>query len=221
MITHHPKPELLAEYASGAMPEPIALVVASHVEMCSRCARDVRRLESVGGALLGDMAPEPVSGSMLGRLLSEIDAPSEGDDRPVAVPDEETRRALPSPLWNYVGSSLAAMRWRRAGRRVRMAALAAGTGSGHATLLRAPAGTRIPEHTHGGSELTLVLRGSLRDGDKVYGPGDLAVFDAAQHHSPVAGPEGECLCVAALDAPIRLSNPMVDTVYRALPGAKL
>jgi len=37
MPAHHPGPEVLMDYASGALPEPVALLVATHASLCREC----------------------------------------------------------------------------------------------------------------------------------------------------------------------------------------
>ena len=62
-------------------------------------------------------------------------------------------------------------------------------------LLRALPGARIERHGHLGLEGTLVLAGRMRDGDRVYGRGELAFADAGVEHAPEAVGEGDCLCM--------------------------
>lgn len=52
-IRHHPDPVTLIDYASGALAPALAAVVATHLLLCPRCRTDVKTLEKVGGAMLG------------------------------------------------------------------------------------------------------------------------------------------------------------------------
>jgi putative transcriptional regulator len=70
-------------------------------------------------------------------------------------------------------------------------------------LLRIPAGRAMPDHGHGGMELTLVLQGAFVDGNNRYGRGDLEVADQDMDHTPVAEAGEDCICLAATDAPLR------------------
>ena len=63
-------------------------------------------------------------------------------------------------------------------------------------------------HTHGGSELTLILRGAYRDAIGHFAPGDVADLDSEVEHQPVTVPGVPCICVAATDAPLRFSGWM-------------
>ena len=75
-------------------------------------------------------------------------------------------------------------------------------------LYLAATGRSVPMHTHGGSELTLILRGAYRDAIGHFAPGDVADLDSEVEHQPVTVPGVPCICVAATDAPLRFSGWM-------------
>ncbi len=58
-------------------------------------------------------------------------------------------------------------------------------------FVRIAAGKEFPEHEHLGQESVLVLQGRCVDGDKVFGPGDLAHMPTGSSHSfqVCAGPD--------------------------------
>ena len=64
----------------------------------------------------------------------------------------------------------------------------------------------VPQHTHEGSELTLVLEGAFRDKTGRYARGDLALADGSIEHRPVAEPGEDCMCLTVTDAPLRLTG---------------
>ena len=80
-----------------------------------------------------------------------------------------------------------------------------GTGA-TARLLSIGAGKHVPEHGHRGTELTLVLAGALYDRDAWYRRGDVDAADSSVRHRPAAGPEGDCICLAVTDAPLRFET---------------
>jgi putative transcriptional regulator len=55
----------------------------------------------------------------------------------------------------------------------------------------------VPEHGHGGAELTLVLTGSYSDATGRYHRGDVADLDEDVEHQPVVDPDGPCICLIA------------------------
>jgi putative transcriptional regulator len=67
-------------------------------------------------------------------------------------------------------------------------------------------GTTIPRHTHGGSELTLVLSGSFMDEIGHFQSGDLADLDDSVCHKPVADTDQPCICLIATDERLRFSG---------------
>ena len=52
-IGHAPN-ALIADYAAGALPPGMSLLVASHLTYCPACRDKVARLEALGGALLAE-----------------------------------------------------------------------------------------------------------------------------------------------------------------------
>jgi putative transcriptional regulator len=75
-------------------------------------------------------------------------------------------------------------------------------------LYRIRAGKKMPQHTHEGSEYTLVIRGAFSDVTGRYGRGDVAISDEDLDHTPIAEAGEECLCFAVMDAPLRLTGPI-------------
>ena len=98
-------------------------------------------------------------------------------------------------------------RWKSLGGGIRQSILSADK-SGSARLLYIPPGRAVPEHSHGGLELTLVLQGSFSDAAGRFGVGDLEVAGADLDHQPIAGLETPCICLAATDAPLRFTSFM-------------
>jgi putative transcriptional regulator len=106
-----------------------------------------------------------------------------------------------------VGGNLDAVRWRwvSPGSWLRHAKIA---GVGQLHLIKCSSNVVLPEHGHEGSELTMVLRGTLSDSTGLYHPGDVCDLDESIEHAPKAGVEG-CICVVAQDRPVRFSSLIV------------
>jgi putative transcriptional regulator len=75
-----------------------------------------------------------------------------------------------------------------------------------AFLLQSAPGTRMLEHTHTGTELTLVLKGSFSHQGGRYGPGDFDYGDQDVDHRPIVGEEGPCLCLVAMTGNLRMNG---------------
>jgi len=216
MPVHHLSDELLLDHAAGSLPEPVALLVATHLALCPACRKHEADLEAVGGALLNEIEPEPIEGGGLDALFARIEAgggaPEAGESdamadaasKPVA---SDTTPTLPRPLRDYVDGEIDALAWRRRGK-LSEARLLPDARGGTVKLLRIPAGAMMPKHTHRGTELTLVLEGGFSDERGHYLRGDVAIADEDITHRPRADDDGDCLCLAVTEAPVRLAGPV-------------
>jgi putative transcriptional regulator len=193
-IRHHLDEATLMSFAAGSLPAALAAAAAAHVAMCARCRREVAMLESVGEALVAELAPQ---------ALARAEAPD-----PVGVVETGRRRKsvmadgeLPWPISQLVGGGgLDVVKWRWLGPGVWHHPLPI-AGAGKLRLVKAAPRRAIPEHGHGGAELTLVLRGALRDVTGRYARGDVADLDETIEHKPVAEPGAECICLVASERP--------------------
>lgn len=206
MIRHHPSPELLLDYATGALAEAVGLVVAGHVALCPECQTRVRRLEAVGGALLKAIAPVAVSDRLRARTLAALEESEQphGSQATSAIADT----ILPAPIRRQLDRPLAALPWKRLGRFYEEYVLPVSTPGHRVSLLRIPPGRAMPEHDHRGHEYTLVLAGSYRDEGGVFQRGDFDAKESGHPHRPVAGEGEACLCLVVLDAPVKLRGPL-------------
>jgi putative transcriptional regulator len=205
--THHPSDARLLDYVSGAASEPVSLVVATHLALCPRCRCETRELESLGGALLDDLPAESLSADCLDRMLARIERPEPPAEPAKPAPAAGGDLSIPQPLRGYLDRPLADLPWRRRGAISEVALLP--NIEDHATrLLWIRAGAAVPQHTHQGSELTLVLKGSFQDAHGHYVRGDVEEADSDVDHRPIAGDDEDCLCLAVTDAPLKLTSPL-------------
>lgn len=199
MALAHGTPELLTAYADGSLSEGLSLLVASHLTFCPACRRRVGRLEALGGALLRDGASVAPSPSCLAGALARTagaEAPPLAAEEP-PVPAPLAASPLPAPLRARLGLAAEDICWRCLLPGLTEHCLTGFEGE-EVRLIRAVPGTRILQHTHVGFEATLILSGRMRDGDRVFVRGDLALADATDDHRPqIEGPE-PCLCLMAL-----------------------
>jgi putative transcriptional regulator len=68
------------------------------------------------------------------------------------------------------------------------------------------AGGVTPKHDHRGLEYTVVLKGSFSDEKSVYAEGDFITREPGDVHQPMGAKNGECICLSAQEAPIRLTS---------------
>jgi putative transcriptional regulator len=210
-ITHHPTEETLAAFAAGQLDEARSLVVSTHVALCPECRENLRRFESVGGAILAQTAPASMPADALARSLAALDAPVDSASLRAVV----ARRAadgLPAPLGAYELGP-----WRRIGRNVEWRGVdVAGDEDVRVFMLRAQPGTRLPRHRHKGDEWTCVFEGAFRHEQGRFGPGDFDEADESVEHHPTVEGGVPCVCLVALDKGItfqgwfgRLLQPFV------------
>jgi putative transcriptional regulator len=90
--------------------------------------------------------------------------------------------------------------------------LAGSIAGGDLMLLRIAPGSKLPLHSHGGNELTMILDGAYDDLLGHFGPGDVADLDGETLHQPVTSPGVPCICVAATDGPLQFAGWVARTL---------
>ncbi|NTF06335.1 transcriptional regulator [Agrobacterium rubi] len=215
-VRHHVSDELLLDYASGSLGESWSLAVSTHLALCPESRQRLEALEMTGGALLNDITPaEDVSDDQwqkIRKLLTADVAPAS------AKPAKQTNdnAVLPEPLRSYAGGDVDGLKWKQLGPGAYHFPIRTRDGEANVRLLRIPAGKPVPEHTHGGRELTVVLSGYFKDGDDVFRRGDFEEADEDLMHQPVAGEGQDCICLAVTDAPLKFKSWLVRLVQPVL-----
>jgi putative transcriptional regulator len=207
-IRHHVSDELLLDYAAGHLAEGWSLAVATHLAMCPQCRAQLALAEAAGGAMVDNLAPVDGPSDSWDNLMARMqgqEAPAAPTPKPAVSSNE-----LPEPLRSYVGN-LADIKWRNMGN-AQQVLIKTADGETQARLLKIAAGKPVPEHSHGGRELTVVLRGSFHDEVDNFGPGDLEDADGDLTHQPIAGTEEDCICLAITDAPLKFRSRLVRLV---------
>ena len=200
MPAHHPDDALLLEYASGAMPQSVALIVATHVGGCARCQATTGGLEAVGGACLDDIAPVEMNDDALASLFARLD----GDSAP-EPPAHVRIPGVPTPLDQYLSAGFADLTWK--GRAGGIQTFELDVPDQRTFLLRIPAGGKSPAHTHRAKEYTQVVQGAFVDHTGEFCEGDFVVTDPSVTHQPMVAGAQSCICLAVLEAPLKLTGP--------------
>jgi putative transcriptional regulator len=206
MTLHHPGEEILLGYATGDLAEPLALVVATHLALCPKCRGTVDRLEDLGGVLLERLEIETGNVALLENAIDAAIAraarlPDASAPHRVSAPSD---RLLPQPLLDYVGGGIDQVAWKTLAPGIRHAVVARNSAGATARLLWVAPGRAILEHTHRGTEMTLVLQGSYSAGGTRFVHGDLEQADeTVLDHHPIAGLEEVCICLVVNEAPLK------------------
>jgi putative transcriptional regulator len=169
------------------------------VSGCSTCRRVVRAVEVIGGSALEAIEPAAMKAGAFEAVLAKLDR----SPRLVPAPsDSLTDEALPGLLRHY---HIGRRRLVAPGVSMRPIELPAPSKS-RAFLLKSNPGTRMLEHTHTGTELTCVLRGSFSHEGGRFGPGDFDFGDETLDHQPIVGDGEPCLCVVAMTGDLRMNG---------------
>ncbi|MBR7888870.1 ChrR family anti-sigma-E factor [Marinomonas sp. A79] len=225
MINYHPSIEILTDYAAGSLPLAHSLCVSTHLEHCSECQQQIRKLELLGSQFFEQTNTD---NQCFGDLkdsffanLSEQSATALDNDAAHAIAPNTTDSSwddykVPSSLRQFITKGYDELTWMRLSPSFKIATLYNQEGGAQVALTRIKAGAHMPTHTHTGDEITLVLEGAFSDESGVYRQGDFISRDASHKHKPMVTKDAECICLTVLDAPIeftgwltRLLNPLI------------
>lgn len=215
MLMYHPEPDQLLEYAAGTLHPSISLCVSVHLEYCPQCRNQANKLDCIGGALLENLDPQSVNPALLDSIWSRIDA-QEKTVAAVVKAELDDNDIIPGSIKKILDYDMEQLHWRKHGPKVRTAELLSHEGV-KASLIRIAAGANIPVHGHRGNEYTVILDGSFSDDGGVYHKGDFLIRKPGEKHSPTATTDKDCLCLAALEAPLRFSNVLYEVFNRLNP----
>ncbi len=219
-MTHHPDDATLLSYAAGALPASLSAVVSVHLAMCETCREEVRMCEAIGGALIdtagGDALP-PVKMPCLIDLRT-CDVANGGDGTAIDAEPALAATSGDRAMMRLTGMPLRDIPWKRLGVGVWHYPISVRDDDrGDLRLLKVQRGVALPEHGHGGSELTLVIEGAYTDHMGTFQAGDLADLDDDVEHRPIADPEHGCICLIASERKARFTG-VVGRLLQPLTG---
>lgn len=201
-IKHHLTDDILMAYSAGTLPEAFNLVVATHLSLCDDCRAAADSFDAVGGSVLDEQDAVAISDGALKATLKLI---SEMPKDPIKTVAPRKKGIFPGPLQDYVGGDKDDVQWRGLGMGVRQAVLKTSK-EASVRLLCIPAGAAMPDHSHKGKEMTLVLQGAYRDEEDRFSRGDIEIADQDLHHTPVAEEGEDCICLVVTDAPLKFNS---------------
>lgn len=232
MIKFHPSPEQLSAFAEGTLSPALSIMVAAHCDMCEKCMAIVEaesaRLAKENIVLApvsqhDDLMSDDMKVMManITQLPSSLGADDIKVDRKdsdaVSIELDGRKFALPRALHRYASktgswSSMVGKLWQAP---VDMGA------QGVANFIYMGQGGSVPEHTHRGTEYTLVINGEFSDGLNDYDTGDFIYMDGEHTHTPRTDDHEGCLVFSIVDQPLhftsglaRLLNPFSHLFFR-------
>ena len=223
MISFHPSSQDLQSFSAGNCEPTLALMVSAHVDMCSQCQQDFIEIQS---EMAGEFITQPLQVHSLNNqyynMMSKI------TDLPILdkIPPEFSNTSieldgkffeLPRALRRYVKNT---GNWSRLVGKLWQAPVDLGD-IGKANFMYMEKGGRVPEHTHKGNEMTLVIDGQFGDGIAHYDCGDFTVMDNKHNHFPHSEADDGCLVFTIVDQPLhftsgvaRLLNPFSHLFFK-------
>ncbi|HCH69911.1 MAG TPA: transcriptional regulator [Colwellia sp.] len=228
MIKHHPKFELIQRFVNGELPASLSAGIAIHADRCSECKQQIAQLtEELSYAsfeevyldrfIVGETeTPENVESLDFDEAIAAITESSDIDIIEQKIEKNITFKeqvyTLPSVLNNMVFGKTANI-----GKLAR-ARIELDENEIHSSLLHIEPGGSVPEHTHNGFELTVLIAGKFSDEAGEYVPGDFIMLDKKHQHHPVS--EKGCLCFTVANDSLhftqginKLLNPIGAFIY--------
>ncbi len=204
-VTHHPGEDLLWDYYRGVLAPGQSITIHAHLESCDHCRTEMKLFDLIGSAMLDEVEGVAMSENALDLALARIERPDPAPSfaapklpvkRPAflegfELPDVLKRAVVKPRRWVAPGVWLAPIELEQAEKTSRT------------YLLHVPAGMTMPEHTHKGLEMTVVLKGRFGDNQGEFGVGDFCALDSSDSHSPGnASDDDSCLCLITTEMPI-------------------
>lgn len=204
--------ELYSAYAAGCIDPAFAMMLEAQSLMRGDVRSSVAVSEMIAGSFFEAAPAARMSEGALERTMAMIDA--------LEVPEELQRAAgksagdalselleLPEPVRSAALDAAGRHGWQMLGLGLKRLKLDVGS-SMDVELYRIAAGSRIPRHSHGGNEFTMVLAGGFSDERGAYGPGDVCLNGPNDTHQPVADEDEVCYALAVRDGGLRFTGVM-------------
>lgn len=219
MIKLHPNTAQLKLFAQGNCNASAALMISAHVDMCPACSNQVNQLQN---ELCKQSFQEPSNDVDMSSMIADI-TQLPAAERPVKAVESKSlvldgrSFTLPRALQRYADKTGS---WSHLVGKLWQAPVDLGD-IGKAHFIYMGQGGKVPEHTHRGNELTLVIDGEFSDGLAHYDTGDFIEMDGSRTHTPHSDADEGCLVFSIVDAPLhftsglaRLLNPFSHLFFK-------
>ncbi|NVK25497.1 MAG: cupin domain-containing protein [Gammaproteobacteria bacterium] len=226
MINHHPKFELIQAYVNGDLPASVSAAIKIHADMCPECQEKILQLtEQVAEISFEKVESDEDMSIELSEqdadMLSQILADAEFLQTDDVVTAEVAERFVMFKGKNYkLPNVLANMEIggvTNIGKLARSRVLL-DEGEIRTSLLHIEPEGSVPQHTHKGFEITLLLDGEFSDKSGTYVKGDFIMLDGQHEHQPVS--DNGCLCFTVVNDALhftqginKLLNPIGSLIY--------
>lgn len=227
MVRFHPTNHTLVGFAEGIIAPNESILVSAHCDLCEQCRSKVFIMTETTAELVFAQDEETKTANVIDNELANmfdaiVSRPSRASQA-CAPPSETTLSVdgksfkIPPSLQRFsqnVGD------WSHLVGKLWQAPVSIG-GKNLANFIYMERGGSVPEHTHIGNELTLVLNGSFSDGVNEYDTGDYIALNESHTHTPIAAIDEGCLVFSIIDEPLqftsgwaRLINPLSHLYFK-------
>jgi len=203
-IMHHPAEPLLTAFSAGTLDLGQHIAVATHALSCAQCRKWTQTVEKLGGATLEKMRPAAMASDALSSVLSRLDEPVKTAKHNITASPSALAEVpgLPKFVRRY-----SAGEWKWIAPRLHLRPIhVPDAGDTRVFLLKAGPGMKLLPHSHTGMEMTCVLTGSFSHDGARYGVGDFNLGDPDVDHEISIGPEGDCICLVAMQGELRMKG---------------
>ena len=214
-LNHHPSISTLTDFAFGTTSNISELVIKAHLAECPECRKVVKDIETLGGEMLMNgvrRAPDTKTSLQKEglRICEEYDSsvPSDHDNEPLKssrTDGLDKGSGLSDVFSTYLDCSFEALPWKSAGKDINVCKLRS-EGDSSLWMIRGQPGAKLPSHSHGGQELTLILKGSYACSSQIFSKGDLHECDEEGAHQPIIIGKEECVSLVATEGKIRFEH---------------
>jgi putative transcriptional regulator len=223
MISFHPKYIDLQAFSAGNCQPALALMISAHVDMCPQCRSECVDIQAelADDLLMQPKVSEPLSNRYISMMSNITSLPVVHTPAPIAenssIELDGKFFELPRTLKRHVINT---GNWSRLVGKLWQAPVDLGE-IGKANFMYMEKGGRVPEHTHKGTEFTLVVNGQYGDGISEYESGDFTIMDSKHKHLPHSQSDEGCLVFTIVDQPLhftagiaRLLNPFSHLFFK-------
>jgi putative transcriptional regulator len=223
MINFHPSFTQLRSFSAGNCEPALALMISAHVDMCPQCHQDCIEFQAeLASELFTRQASVAPLDSQFYAMMSVITSLPETK---ITAPEISCTSIeldgkffeLPRALSRHVKKT---GNWSRLVGKLWQAPVDLGD-IGIANFMYMEKGGRVPEHTHKGTEMTLVVDGQYGDGIAEYDSGDFTIMNNTHNHLPHSQADDGCLVFTLIDQPLhftagiaRLLNPFSHLFFK-------
>lgn len=237
---------LLLRFCQGDLTPAEDIMVATYLSLNPEARKRTRRYMALGAACAMDIDLDVLPPKMVEISDKDIEAcltlaskmsPDTASKSVPSAPKHDTNHPaikefadtkLPEPLAQILSAeTLSELRWRNKGRPFAEVKIKTGEAKQTATLalMAFDKGTHIPHHSHTNDEATLILCGSLVDGETRATAGDILWFEAEDHtypdqandakpvphgHAPYA--DDLCICLIMTKDDLKFTNPLMNFI---------